>query len=362
VKKIPYTVLIVALTSLVLFLVVGGTDDNSTDVSGAATPASDVACATGTLSGAGSTFVQNIEQQWAKDFQAECSGATISYQAVGSGAGIQQFTAGTVDFGATDAVMKPEEEQAASAKGGSILHIPWSAGGIAIEYNLAGVDDLKLSPDTLAGIFAGTITRWDDPALTRDNADAPLPAIGIQVVHRSDGSGTTAALTSYLDATAKAIWTVGSGKDVPWPAGQGAKGSDGVTALVKQTPGAIGYAEVSFAKQNGLGIAKIRNAAGQFVGPTGTAVAAALAGAEIPADLKVKPDYAVKNAAAYPISTPTWVVAFADPADAAKTRLLKAFLTYALTTGQDQAEDLFYAPLPATLAEKAKAAVDSIGT
>jgi phosphate transport system substrate-binding protein len=253
---------IVAGLLLVLAFVAGacGTDDNSTGT--AATQSADTTtttagCAAGTLSGAGSTFVQNIEQQWAKDFQAACSDATISYQGVGSGAGIQQFTAGTVDFGATDAVMKPDEEQAASAEGGDVLHIPWSAGGIAIEYHLDGVDGLRLSPATLGGIFAGTITKWDDAALKADNPDADLPSSGIQVVHRSDGSGTTAALTAYLAAVAPDVWTVGSGKDVPWPAGQGAKGSDGVTALVKQTPGSIGYADVSFAEQNDLGIAEL---------------------------------------------------------------------------------------------------------
>jgi phosphate transport system substrate-binding protein len=181
-------------------------------------------------------------------------------------------------------------------------------------------------------------------------------------VHRADGSGTTAALTAYLSAVAPDVWTAGSGKDVPWPAGQGAKGSDGVTALVKQTPGSIGYAEVSFAAQNDLGIAEVKNAAGKFVGPTAEGVAAALAGAAVPADLKIEPNYAVADPAAYPISTPTWVVVFAKPADAAKAKLLKAFLTYALTTGQRDAGKLFYAPLPSTLAEKAKAAVESISS
>jgi phosphate transport system substrate-binding protein len=355
------------LTVLALLLAACGSDNNSTDASasGASSdtteaPADATACATGTITGAGSTFVQNIEQQWAKDFQAKCAGATLSYQGVGSGAGIQQFTAGTVDFGATDAVMKPDEEQAADAKGGQVLHIPWSAGGIAIEYNLDGVDELHLSPETLAGIFAGKITKWNDAALKADNPDAKLPSAGIQVVHRSDGSGTTNALTSYLDTVAKSVWTVGAGKDVPWPTGQGAKGSDGVTALVKQTPGSIGYAEVSFAEQNSLGIAKIKNAAGKFVAPTGEAVAAALAGVDVPADLKIKPDYAVADPAAYPLATPTWVVVYAKPADAAKGKLLKAFLGYAITTGQASADKLFYAPLPASIAEKAKAAVDSI--
>ena len=338
-----------AVTAVAVLAGACGTDDNTGgDASGTTTTgASNLDCATGSASGAGSTFVQTIAQQWIKDFASKCPGATVNYQGVGSGAGIQQLTAGTVDFAGSDVKMKPEEQTAAEAKHGAILTIPWSAGGIAVEYNLSGVKDLKLSAETLAGIFAGKITKWDDSAIKADNSGASLPSSGIQVVHRSDGSGTTAAFTAYLKDAAPSVWTAGSGKDVPWPTGQGAKGSDGVTGAVKQTSGAIGYAEVSFAKGAGLGIALVKNRGGTFTGPTAAAVSAAIAD---PMDAK-----------AYPIATQTYVLVAKKPADAAKAKLIRAFVLYALTSGQSSAESLYYAPLPSSVAGEAKAAAESIG-
>jgi phosphate transport system substrate-binding protein len=255
--------------------------------------------------------------------------------------------------------MKPEEEQAAVAKGGTVLTIPWSGGGVAVEYNLSGAPALKLSGDTLASIFAGKVKTWNDKMIAADG-NSGLPSTPIQVVHRSDGSGTTAAFTSYLTAVAPTVWTAGASKDVPWPTGQGAKGSDGVTAAVKQTPGAIGYSEVSFAKGSSLGIASIKNASGSFVPPDGKNVAAALAEATVPPDLKVKPNYKPAAADAYPISTPTFVLVFQKPANAAKGKLLKDFLLYAVGPGQGSAEGLYYAPLPSALQSKAKTAAESI--
>lgn len=336
-----------------------GTDDNTQPGSPAASPPK-VDCAPGSIAGAGSTFVANIAQQWIKDYIGACPQATVNYQSVGSGAGIQQFIAGTVDFGASDAVMKPDEEAAAEAKGGEVLHIPWSAGGIAVEYNLKAVPDLKLSPATLAGIFQGTVTRWDDAALKADNPGASLPSTGIQVIHRSDGSGTTDAFTKYLAAVAPETWKAGAGKDVPWPTGQGAKGSEGVTAAVKQTEGAIGYSEVSYAKGAGLGMARIKNASGNFTAPDEKGVAAALAGATTPADLKITVDFKTSNPDAYPISTPTWVLVSRKQADVAKGRLIKSFLAYAVGDGQRSAASLYYAPIPDSLAAQAQAAIDSI--
>ena len=322
---------------------------------------SDASCASGTISGAGSTFVQTIVQQWIKDFSAKCPDATVNYQGVGSGAGIQQFTSGTVDFAGSDVALKPEEQAAAEAKHGAVVHIPWSAGGIAVEYNLPGVDDLKLTGEAVAAIFAGKVTSWNDPAIAASNAGISLPSTPIRVVHRSDGSGTTAAFTEYLTKAAPSVWTAGSGKDVKWPTGEGAKGSDGVTAAVKQAAGAIGYAELSFAEGAGLGVAKIANASGAFVGPDGDAVAAAIAGADVPADLKLKIDYAPKAATAYPISTTTYVIVPQAPADGAKAKLVRAFVTYALQEGQAAAETLYYAPLPESLVDKAVTLADSIG-
>lgn len=350
--------LVAVLAALSMVAAACGSDNNkSSSSSGTTVP---IACDPGTISGAGSTFVQNIAQQWIKDFQAKCSGATVTYQGVGSGAGIQQFTAGTTDFGATDVLMTASEEQAAVAKGGQVSTIPWSGGGIAVEYNLSGVSDLKLSADTLASIFAGKVKTWNDPAIKADNSGANLPSTGIQVVHRSDGSGTTAAFTGYLTAVAPTVWTAGSAKDVPWPTGQGAKGSDGVTAAVKQTQGAIGYAEVSFAKGSSLPMASIKNAAGSFVQPDSKNVTAALSEAQIPPDLKIKPNYKPTGADAYPISTFTFVLAYSKQKDPAKGKLLKAFLSYAVSSGQSSADSLFYAPLPTELQTKDKAAVDAI--
>ncbi|MEA3078431.1 MAG: phosphate transport system substrate-binding protein [Actinomycetota bacterium] len=358
---------LVAVALLFLALVAGacGSDNNASSGSSGDTttmaPSAKVECAAGSISGAGSTFAQTIVQQWIKDFYAACPSATVNYQGVGSGAGIQQFTAGTVDFAGSDVAMKPEEEAAAVAKNGPVLHIPWTAGGIAVEYNLKGVTDLKLTAEAIAGIFAGKITKWDDTAIKSANSGVTLPSTAIQVVHRSDGSGTTAAFTAFLAATDATDWTFGSGKEVPWPVGQGAKGSDGVTAAVKQTDGAIGYAEVSFAKGAALGIAKVKNASGAFVGPDAKAVSAALESAEVPTDLKVKINYKPAGAAAYPISTTSFVIVPKTPTDAAKAKLLKAFVAYAVGTGQNVAPGIEYAPLPTALQKQAVTAAQSIG-
>ena len=351
--------LMLSLVAVAMVLAACGSDDN-TDSTATTAAKANVECTTGTISGAGATFPATLVQEWIKNYQAACSGATVNYQAVGSGAGIQQFTAGTVDFGASDAVMKPEEESAASAKGGQVLHIPWTAGGLAVFFNLSGVTDLKLSPEAVAGIFAGTIKTWNDPKIKADNASATLPSAPIQVVHRSDGSGTTAVFTGYLTDVAPTVWTAGSAKDVKWPTGQGAKGSDGVAATVKQTEGSIGYAEVSYAKGAGLPVAKLENPAGNFVEPTADAVAAAIASVNVPTDLKLKASYKPTDAKAYPISTPTWVLVFAKPGDAAKGKLLKSFLTYVLGDGQKSAEGLDYSPLPSAILTPARAAVQGI--
>lgn len=350
--------LIVSLVATVLVLGGCGTDDNTDST--ATTASSSVECASGTISGAGATFPATIVQEWIKNYQAMCPAATVNYQAVGSGAGIQQFSAGTVDFGASDAVMNDNEEQAAVAKGGQVLHVPWTSGGIAVFYNLSGVTGLKLTPESLAGIFAGTIKTWNDSKIAADNAGVSLPSTPIQVVHRSDGSGTTHVFTSYLSAVAPGVWKAGAAKDVKWPAGQGAKGSDGVTATVKQTQGAIGYAELSYPNGASLPVAKLRNLAGEFVEPTPDAVNAALADVDVPTDLKLEANYKPTAAKAYPISTPTWALVFAKPGDSAKATLLKSFLTYVLNDGQDSAADLDYAPLPDEILEPARSAVEGL--
>src|SRR5437588_835990 len=260
-----------------------GSNNNTKKTSGqgkTTTTAAPGANDSATLSGAGSTFVNTIMQQWIKDYKGAAPGVTVNYQSVGSGAGIQQLTAKTVDFAGSDVVLKTSE-QSATGGAGNVIEIPWTAGGIAVEYNLSGVSDLKLSGQTLAGIFAGKITKWNDAAIKADNPSASLPSIGIQVVHRSDGSGTTGVFTEYLTAVAPSVWTFGAAKDVPWPTGTGAKGSDGVTAAVKQADGAIGYSEVSYPTQSSLGIVSIKNKSGSFVQPTSDAVSAALGTASV---------------------------------------------------------------------------------
>jgi phosphate transport system substrate-binding protein len=339
----------------------GSSSKSTTSATTTATTKPPVACASGTITGAGSTFVATIVQQWIKDFGNACPGATVNYQSVGSGAGIQQFTAGTVDFGASDVLMKPAEQTAAEAKWGPVLQIPWSSGGIAIEYNVSGVSDLQLDASTVAGIFAGKIKKWNDPAIAALNSGATLPSEAIQVVHRSDSSGTTGAFTAYLAATAPSVWNLGAAKDVPWPAGeQGAKGSDGVTATVKQTEGAIGYAELSYAKTSSLGVAKIKNPAGSFVVPDDKSVPAALASATVPANLGITINYSPPDPAAYPITTVTYVIVPQKVPDATKGALLKDFILYAVGHGQQSAAGLYYAPLPSSLDSQDVTAAQSI--
>lgn len=334
----------------------------SSTTSAAAGSSGGFTCASGSIAGAGSTFVQNIAQEWIKDFGDKCAGANVNYQGIGSGAGIQQLTAGTVDFGATDVPLTADQSAALQSKG-TVVQIPWAAGAIALEYNLSGVTNLQLSAATIGEIFAGKIKAWNDPAIRADNPGVKLPSTTISTVHRSDSSGTTGAFTSYLAAAAPQVWTLGSGKTVAWPSGSGAKGSDGVTATVKQTDGAIGYAEVSFAEGAQLPMAKVRNGAGSYMSPSDAgAVSAAISAAGSPSSQGVvTPAYTSATAGIYPISTVTYVVVLQSQPDRAKARLLKDFLAYAVGAGQASANSLFYAPLPAGLAAFDKTAIQSIG-
>jgi phosphate transport system substrate-binding protein len=347
----------------------GSDTQGSTDtVNSAATPSGSAAatnCATGDLKGAGSTFQKNIVAQWIKDFGAACSGATIDYQGVGSGAGITQFGAGTVDFAGSDSVMKPEEQAAADKRcGGPAIHLPITAGGIAVMYKLSGVKDLQLSPATIAGIFQETVKKWDDAAVKADNPGASLPSTSITAVHRSDSSGTTGVFSKFLVATGGADWKLGDGKELKWPASiQGAKGSDGVTQAVAGSEGAITYAEVSYATSSGLGIAKVKNGAGEYAALTAETVSKALEGASVPDngnDLKVKYDFANTTAGAYPITALSYEIVCSTGNDAGKLALLRAFLTYDATTGQSVADSLGFAPLPAAISTKVTTAIGAL--
>jgi len=348
-----------------------GTDNNTANTAGGATTAASAAtagCTQAALTGAGSSFQSPMQQQWSADYLGRCADVRVNYNSVGSGAGIQQFTQGTVDFAGSDVPMKPEEQRSANQRcaPGTAIHIPVTAGGVAVTYNVAGVKDLKLSPKVLGGIFQGTITRWDDAAIKQDNPGAALPGDPIVVFHRSDGSGTTAVFSAYLSATAAPDWKLGTGKTLTWPVGQGAKGNEGVSAGVAQTKGAITYTEQAFAEQKQLPTALIGTATGSFVALTSQNVSAALESATVAGtghDVTVTVDFAPTAAQAYPISTVSYAIAcdrYPSKVGADKVKAIKGYLTYALGEGQKAATGLGFAPLPTSLLTKATAAVEAI--
>lgn len=360
----------VSLTTRALGIAVAGTlglaacgSDNGATKTGNAQAGGSASCGSGALSGQGSTFQQNMQKQWIAQYAGQCNSAQVNYEGTGSGAGISQFGSGTVDFAGSDVVMKADEQQKANARcGGTAIHIPVTAGGVAVIYNLKGVTSLNLSAKTLAGIFDGTVKTWNDPQIKADNPGVSLPAKAITAYHRADGSGTTKVFTAFLDADAAGAWKLGSAKTWSGTAGQAAKGSDGVTAGVKQTDGGITYAEISFAKQNGLPTAKVKGASGDFTEITSDSVSQAInTGFSVSGtgnDLAGKIDFT--KVAGYPISTVSYVIACEKYTDANKAKLLKGYLTYAVTDGQAQADQLGFAPLPAALVAKDKAAIAAI--
>jgi phosphate transport system substrate-binding protein len=299
------------------------------------------------LSGAGSTFVNPVMTRWVQDFSQSHPDVQINYQSLGSGAGVQQVKNKTVDFGATDAPLS--DQQLASMQ--PLIQIPETAGPVCITYNLPGLSQpLQLSPESVAGIFLGNIKTWQDPRIASDNPGVSLPSQNIVVVHRSDGSGTTNAFTTYLSAI-NTDWQskVGKGNSVNWPVGLGGKGSEGVTGQLKQSPGAIGYVELTYAQQNKLPVAKIKNQAGNFIAPTAQSTTAAINA--FSAQLTQDPRQPIVNppahaADAYPISTLTFLIIPKDGQDKAKQTALKAFAQYIVNDGQATAGSLNYAPLP----------------
>ena len=300
------------------------------------------------ITGAGSSFVNPVMQRWIQSYSQVHKNVQINYQSVGSGAGIQQVKSGTVDFGASDAPLT--DEQLAGMK--PVIQIPESAGPVVITYNLPDLKQpLQISGEDLVDIFMGKIKTWHDPAITKDNPSVNLPDTGIVVVHRADSSGTTNAFTTYLSAVS-AEWKdkIGKGTQVPWPVGLGGKGSEGVTGQLRQTPGAIGFVELTFAAQNKLPVASIGNQAHKYVVPgtanTTTAIAAFSdqLTKDPPRTPIVNPPASAPDA--YPISTMTFLIIPKDGTDAAKRSALKSFVTYVITDGQAEAEKLEYAPLP----------------
>lgn len=255
------TIACLALTA-VLGLSACGSDNNEPTGTSASGSASAADCAKGTLNAQGSSAQKNAMAEWIKAYQQKCAGTTINYEPTGSGAGIQAFLAGTADFAGSDSALKEEEKPQADAKcaGGQALNLPMVIGPVAVVYNVDGVDNLQLTPTTLAKIFAGKVTKWDDAAIKADNPTAKLPATAIQTVHRSDESGTTDNFTKYLSKTATADWTFGNNKAWKAPGGVGAAKSDGVASKVKSTGGTISYVEWSYAENSSLKKAKIQTA------------------------------------------------------------------------------------------------------
>lgn len=309
------------------------------------------------LSGAGATFPAPLYQRWGVEFHNKRPEVQVNYQSVGSGAGVKNFIQGVVDFGASDAAMKDDE--IAKSPRGAVM-IPVTAGSVVLAYNLPGVSSLKLSREALAGIFLGTITKWNDPAIVASNDGVKLPDQPISVAFRSDGSGTTFVFTQHMAETSPEFKEkIGCDKSVTFPVGIGGKGNEGVTALIKQTPGTIGYVEYGYAKNNGLAMASLQNKSGNFVAPSAESGAATLASLELPENLRAWPvDPAGAND--YPITSLTWLLLYTKYDDAKKLAALKDFVTYGLTEGQSFADELGYIPLPASVVAKSKAALATI--
>lgn len=312
------------------------------------------------LQGAGATFPNPLYQKWLSEYGKLHSNVRIDYQSIGSGGGIKQLKEQTVDFGASDAPMKDDDLKSAP---GEVLHIPTVLGAVVITYNLQGINQpLRFSSEVIADIFLGKVKKWNDPKIAADNPGVTLPANDITVVHRSDGSGTSAVFTDYLSKVS-AEWKekVGSGTSPSWPIGIGGKGNEGVTGQVKNTPNTIGYVELAYAVQNKLPVAQIKNASGNFVEPSIDAVSAAAAGsaANTPEDLRVS----ITNAAgaqAYPISSYTYILVYKQQKDAAKGKALVDFLWWGIHDGENYAKELQYAPLPADIVKRAEGKISSI--
>jgi phosphate transport system substrate-binding protein len=316
------------------------------------------------LTGAGATFPYPIYSKWFDEFHKKNSNVEINYQSLGSGAGIRQVTEGTVDFGASDGPMNDDQLKAYQVKHGfPILHFPTVLGADVPTYNIPGVSgELNFTPDALAGIFLGRISKWNDPAIAGANKGVNLPANDIVVIHRSDGSGTTYIWTDYLSKVSS-DWKdkVGKGTSVSWPVGLGGKGNENVAGLVKQTPNSIGYVELIYAIQTKMPYGKVKNSSGDFIKADLTSVSAAASGAikTMPDDFRVS----ITNApgkTAYPISSFTWLLIPSKFSDAAKRDALKGFVEWMLADGQNYAESLAYAKLPPEVVAKEVKALSKI--
>ena len=312
-----------------------------------------------TINGAGATFPNPIYQKWFSEYHKAHSDVQFNYQSIGSGGGIRQVLAGTVDFGATDGPMTDEQLSQAKTR---ILHIPTVLGAVVPAYNVPGVSsELKFTPQALAGIFQGKITTWNDPALAKENPGVNLPNQPIIVVHRSDGSGTTFIFTDYLSKVSPE-WASGPGKgtSVKWPVGLGGKGNEGVAGQVRPLQGSIGNIELIYAVQNKIPYGVVKNSGGNYVKASLDSVTAAAASAKtIPADFRVS----ITNAPgkeAYPISSFTWLLVPEKSKDAGKGKILADFLNWMVDDGQKMTAELTYAPLPESVASKVKGAIKQV--
>ncbi len=312
------------------------------------------------INGAGATFPYPLYSKWFYEYTKVDGTVNFNYQSIGSGGGIRQITAQTVDFGASDGALTDEQLKQAP---GELLHIPMTAGAVVITYNLPQINQpLRFSPDVVADIYLGKISKWNDSRIASDNPSVNLPDQNIIVAHRSDGSGTTNIFTDYLSSVSKG-WkaSVGKGTSVNWPVGLGGKGNEGVSGLVKQTQGAIGYVELAYAVKNNLSYADIKNNSGNFIKPSIESTTAAVNGKvnSMPADFRVSlvnPD----GADAYPIAGVTWIIVYKNQPDKVKGKKIVEFLRWAITDGQKYSADLLYSPLPESMVRKIEEKINQI--
>ncbi|MBF9072306.1 phosphate ABC transporter substrate-binding protein PstS [Streptacidiphilus fuscans] len=355
-----------------LTLAACGSDNNNASSTGGSsssstTTASAADCGSGQVLGAGSTAQQNAMQIWIRNFQQQCSGVTINYQGTGSTAGRTTWLEGKTQFAGSDSAMKAADiAKSSSVCGGTghAINLPMVGGPIAIAYNLPGVSNLVLDAPTLAKIFSGKITTWNDPAIKALNPSASLPSTPIQTFHRSDGSGTSANFSAYLAAAAPSDWSYGSNSQWPAPGGQAAQGSSGLAAQVKQVTGSISYFELSYAKANNATTASISTGSGTPVAVSTDAAAKAISEATVVGtngDLALKLNYATKTAGAYPISLVTYEIVCNKGNAAATLPALKSFLNYTISdAGQQAAAPAGYLQLPSAITDKVKAAISTL--
>jgi phosphate transport system substrate-binding protein len=311
------------------------------------------------LQGAGASFPAPLYNKWFKSYSAAHQNVLVDYQSVGSGSGVKSVIDHTVDFGASDAAMKPEDM--AKVPGGVQL-FPMTAGSIVLAYNLPGIDAVKLSRKAYAGVFLGTVKRWNDPLIAASNPGTALPDLPINVVVRADSSGTSFVFSQHLSAISDDFGkSVGANTMPNWPAGTKSKGNEGVTSSIMTTPGSIGYIEYGYAKSQKMATAELENKSGKFVAATTATGQAALASAAVPDDMIAwAPDPAVPEA--YPIVTYTWLICYRKYPDKVKLQAMQDLLRFGLTEGQKDAETLGYIPLPPAVAEKANGAIQNLTT